>query len=514
MAYIVGKTDDQKDIIGIGLDIEVKEVKQLEDGKRTVSMVASTPSIDRDGDTIDQKGWNLSAYKTNPVILWGHDHGIPAIGRGNKFGVKGETLSFDEIEFPKEGVHPFSDMIFELMKAKFIRAGSVGFLPEKMEPRKLEDGETHHSFFPPTHFKKQELLEFSICNVGSNRDALAQHLSSKGFSDKKTEDGKSYDVDGFLKLMTATTEPEIKTVIPFKHYDLAGEDTAWDGPAQTREADVDTLKVIGTWFDSENPDVKSSYKLPHHLADEGHKTVWNGVKAAMGALLGARGGVDIPDGDRKGVYDHLKAHYDEFEKEAPEFRDYEDAEIKELLGDLEEAKTASDEVIVELSPEAQALVDKTVKEAMANMYTELEKAGAVLSKANKNKLKNAQELIGTVLAASEPAEVAGEDDPDNKSQPPEETKDSQLAAMLQGLIKAVTNMADLQKELVDSLQKKPEVVIDQPQIIDLDSIVLPKKKQEEDVLKGIDKDELRVLLEPVITESVAKAVNQVTGKVD
>ena len=62
------------------------------------------------------------------------------------------------------------------------------------------------------------------------------------------------------------------------------------------DIDVDKLMEMCTWYDAENEDVKSAYKLPHHRASD-LKAVWRGVAAAMGALLGARGGVDIPDGD-------------------------------------------------------------------------------------------------------------------------------------------------------------------------------------------------------------------------
>ena len=82
-------------------------------------------------------------------------------------------------------------------------------------------------------------------------------------------------------------------------------------------------------FGNENPDIKSSYKLPHHLAVGEHAVVWNGVKAAMGALMGARGGVDIPDEDRKGVYNHLAKHYKQFDEEAPEFKSFDEIQSEE-----------------------------------------------------------------------------------------------------------------------------------------------------------------------------------------
>jgi hypothetical protein len=67
------------------------------------------------------------------------------------------------------------------------------------------------------------------------------------------------------------------------------------------------------------PRERQAYKLPHHeLVDGRLSVVWNGVVAAMTVLNGARGGVDIPDGDRRAVYDHLAAHYHEFDEEPPE----------------------------------------------------------------------------------------------------------------------------------------------------------------------------------------------------
>jgi hypothetical protein len=57
-------------------------------------------------------------------------------------------------------------------------------------------------------------------------------------------------------------------------------------------------------------------QAPHHRADG--TLVWNGVAAAMTRLL--HPATDIPDTDRRGVYNHLAAHYRQFDKEPPEFR--------------------------------------------------------------------------------------------------------------------------------------------------------------------------------------------------
>ena len=122
-------------------------------------------------------------------------------------------------------------------------------------------------------------------------------------------------------------------VVKYQAGTKAEETRPWDGEAARHRLaewaggpdkdDVDWGKYQKgfTWFDSEKKETFEAYKLPHHdVADGSLLTVWNGVKAAMGALLGARGGTDIPDGDRRGVYDHLAKHYRQFDKDVPEFR--------------------------------------------------------------------------------------------------------------------------------------------------------------------------------------------------
>lgn len=117
-----------------------------------------------------------------------------------------------------------------------------------------------------------------------------------------------------------------KSVISYKNYGQADKNTSWDAGKEVKSAEVEDLKKICAWYDSENPDVKGSYKLPHHRVSD-DKAVWKGVAAAMGALLGARGGVDIPEDDKKKVYNHLVKHYKEFDKEPPVFKSLDDMPI-------------------------------------------------------------------------------------------------------------------------------------------------------------------------------------------
>lgn len=139
--------------------------------------------------------------------------------------------------------------------------------------------------------------------------------------------------------LVAATEPEgtvddplleTKRVIPFRDFGFVeSEATAWDGARERRAASVEDLKKMSAWVDAEHDDTKGAYKLPHHRQSD-TKAIWRGVSAAMGALLGARGGTQIPSGERRGTYNHIKKHYAHWDKEAPEFREYTVEELKTL----------------------------------------------------------------------------------------------------------------------------------------------------------------------------------------
>ena len=107
--------------------------------------------------------------------------------------------------------------------------------------------------------------------------------------------------------------------------------------------------------------MKSSYKLVHHRSAGQHQLVWRGLAFAMGALLGARGGVTIPAGDKSKVYDHLAKHYEEFGKEPPELKDYLQGELKQMfpeMYDVEETKGTTRSVRV-IEPVIRVVSDAT-----------------------------------------------------------------------------------------------------------------------------------------------------------
>ncbi|HET6381017.1 MAG TPA: hypothetical protein VFH63_08330 [candidate division Zixibacteria bacterium] len=105
----------------------------------------------------------------------------------------------------------------------------------------------------------------------------------------------------------------------------------WDGTDKLdrirEHGGWDAVARAHAWYDAsadaehDPPHEQGAYKLPHHeLIDGELKVVWRGVVAAMTVVNGARGGVDIPEADRRRVYDHLAAHYGEFDEEPPDYK--------------------------------------------------------------------------------------------------------------------------------------------------------------------------------------------------
>lgn len=322
---------------------EVKQLESTEDGVNRI--LISTASVDRDGDRVLPEGIIVENYLKNPVVMWLHDY----YGRTPAAGIPiGQTKALEKApdgqgiiaEFEFLPGDEFAQRVKNAWDQGFIRTASIGFIP-----REAEENE-----FGGQDFRKWELLEWSLVPIPANQEALRLAVKALG-------------IEGVLP----EVEAEKKGVIPYRATPKAPEDTPWDGPREIREADIDDLRVMCAWYDSENPDVKSSYKLPHHRASD-HYVVWNGVRAAMGALLGARGGVNIPDRDRKGVYNHLSKHYRQFEKEPPEFRSYSAEELVKLFPDLADEKPITDDIEPRMNDLLRELEE--IIENMKRLYME------------------------------------------------------------------------------------------------------------------------------------------------
>lgn len=352
--------------------------KQVDpDNPRVKRFVISTGTPDRDNDTIKPTGWKLENFKKNPVVLFSHSPRDP-IGRANAIFTEGNNLKAD-IEFMPKEMSGLADSIHQMVEHDFLKATSVGFLPLKFEinderggldfnevelmetsvvsvpaqPEALVEAKSKGLEIEPyTQWLEQALddwLDYKDMFLMARKDVEKLYKASKGEDPSKGTPRRQLKVEVPLKEETSgkgeypkeeTTQAQEsvdqsesspsrdKTTISFNRAHPNGtpkapKDREWDGPGEVSKADVDDLMVMSAWVaeldEGEEEHDKGDFKGPHHVAEGRHAVVWRGVVAAMSALLGARGGFDVPEEDRRGIYNHLAKHYREFDEEPPPF---------------------------------------------------------------------------------------------------------------------------------------------------------------------------------------------------
>lgn len=135
----------------------LEKMKAAGDDAGRFEVIISTADQDRQGEIIDQNGWDLAHYKNNPVVLWGHNYtGLP-IGVTDSIELKDGKLVASG-RFAPEDANPFAQQVRRLYEAKILRTTSVGFIAKEMEGNTIT---------------KAELLEFSFVPVPANPMALS-----------------------------------------------------------------------------------------------------------------------------------------------------------------------------------------------------------------------------------------------------------------------------------------------------------------------------------------------------
>lgn len=295
----------------------------------TFEVLASTSDVDRDGEIIEAKGWNIKNFLKNPVILWAHNYNELPIGVAESVGIE-DGLKIKG-RFASEKANPKAQQVRRLVDEGIQKAVSVGLIPEERDPNNDKI------------ITRAELLEVSFVPVPANPNALAM-AAGKGFS---------LDMFKFPKGAVALhTTPKANVDMAWDGDKATNALRAWAGGPDKDDIDFKKYSTGFAWFDSAEADNFTAYKMPHHDVEGGSMVVvFRGVVAAMGVLLGARGGVDIPEGDRRKVYNHLVKHYKQFNKDAPEFRSYNPEELKVLFGKAEHDSPICDPQSPQYDPE-------------------------------------------------------------------------------------------------------------------------------------------------------------------
>lgn len=138
-------------------------IKSVDDDKRIIEGIASTPTPDRMGDVVEPKG----ARFTLPIpLLYQHNSKQPI---GHVIAAK---VTDDGIAVTAQiaaGVVPFIDEAWALIKAGLVRGLSIGFT--SIEKARIKDTFSEH-------FIVWDWLELSVVTIAANQEASIQTVKS------------------------------------------------------------------------------------------------------------------------------------------------------------------------------------------------------------------------------------------------------------------------------------------------------------------------------------------------
>lgn len=126
----------------------------------------STETLDRYGDIITAAGWDLTAFRRNPIALYQHRANEP-IGTWSDVRIENKQLR-GRLNLAAPGTSQRIDEVRAMVDQRILRAVSVGFVPTA-DPEPLDEDNPWNGL----KWVGQELLECSLVSMPANPDALA-----------------------------------------------------------------------------------------------------------------------------------------------------------------------------------------------------------------------------------------------------------------------------------------------------------------------------------------------------
>jgi hypothetical protein len=313
-----------------------KATTEVLSGERSDVSWITTEDPDRMGDVVLARGMNDSQFRQNPIVTLNHAYWVPPVGRslwrkyatdGRVKGVKAKT------QYPaRPGDWPPSkdwpaDIAFALVQADLLRGKSIGFLPTKVHTPSSDESKLPGWEKVGVVIDEWILLEYACVFLPANQNTVLETVSGKQSAVSGQQSAIRIPPE-FQKALGVELEAHqlaFKGAVPFEATEKANKDRAWDGDAarsrldKWAEGDLSKYQRGFAYVADEGKD-KGDYKLPHHdIVDGKLLVVFAGVKAAMAALHGARGGIDAGSA-KKAVHRHLAEHYQQFGEEPPELK--------------------------------------------------------------------------------------------------------------------------------------------------------------------------------------------------
>ena len=161
------------------------ETRVLDERAGLVEYVASDETVDSYREMIRAEGWRFDQFEKNAAFVDSHDYSTLSklVGRVVDFKVTGHRL----VETVKWAIdvarNELAQLGFEMTKAGYLRAVSVGFAPVQTVSRWDRDAQAYEDACKElglapgqcdTIYLEQQQKELSACIIGANPNALAK----------------------------------------------------------------------------------------------------------------------------------------------------------------------------------------------------------------------------------------------------------------------------------------------------------------------------------------------------
>jgi ATP-dependent protease ClpP protease subunit len=212
--------------------------------------------------------------------------------------------------------------------------------------------------------------------------AMMQELMGDADTAARTEKLSAVQLEDQFRMCVGgcglTNDEDEPTAGPTAFKDFPMVDRPWDGAAAKKrvqehvgatESPNERYREAFFWYNSAEPDTFESYKLPFvDVVDGKLVAVWSGVKAANGAMAGARSPVQIPQADRARVQAHIDRYKSKWEgQQGGSENDLNDNSMEEPNMDLETLRAEHPDVY-------QAIVDENAETMRAEARADAEKS--------------------------------------------------------------------------------------------------------------------------------------------
>jgi hypothetical protein len=175
-------------LANVAIHYAAAELHAIESADRKLArFVVSTATEDRANRRVNPDGWDLAAYRENPVVLWEHgfDTAVP-VATCPEIAVKAGRLEgvadFTETAAISGPMGEFAAGVYDLVAAKVLRMASAAWRGLEYAARYDADDR-----YLGMDYARQELVEWSLVPIGSNPDALRIARASGCFNDQGLE---------------------------------------------------------------------------------------------------------------------------------------------------------------------------------------------------------------------------------------------------------------------------------------------------------------------------------------